>query len=369
MGDQVGRLQDQIGGLQDNVTQGKNKHKDLSRNLDNVMAMLKTIPSDTGAKIDEAKRSAAVASKAASGLLEQTMDLNEDLVHLQHSYNKLSEDTRKANDAINDAGKDVAEARDKVNQVDDEVNRLLEKLKPIKKLESNLNRNISQLRDLIKQARKQAASIKVSVQSGSGCVRTYHADIKKGTYNMVTLNVRTTVADNLLFYLPSADTSDFLAIEMRKGKVIFQWDVGSGVGRVEYPSFEINTGKWYRIEAERSGRNGSLIIRPSEGGPTPMREVGQAPKGYTILDVDNKAPLFVGGMKETAKKHDVVKRTTFTGCMGEAFLDGKSIGLWNFRTTGGDCSGCVVRYMSSFLCSFYHILLCRSFKSYCVTPF
>uniref|UniRef100_A0A8C4QNK3 Laminin domain-containing protein n=1 Tax=Eptatretus burgeri TaxID=7764 RepID=A0A8C4QNK3_EPTBU len=274
MGDQVGRLQDQIGGLQDNVTQGKNKHKDLSRNLDNVMAMLKTIPSDTGAKIDEAKRSAAVASKAASGLLEQTMDLNEDLVHLQHSYNKLSEDTRKANDAINDAGKDVAEARDKVNQVDDEVNRLLEKLKPIKKLESNLNRNISQLRDLIKQARKQAASIKVSVQSGSGCVRTYHADIKKGTYNMVTLNVRTTVADNLLFYLPSADT-----------------------------------------------------------------------------------------------KHDVVKRTTFTGCMGEAFLDGKSIGLWNFRTTGGDCSGCVVRYMSSFLCSFYHILLCRSFKSYCVTPF
>ena len=44
---------------------------------------------------------------------------------------------------------------------------------------------------------------------------------------------------------------DFLAIEMRKGKVNFLWDVGSGVGRVEYPDLAINDGNWHRIEATR----------------------------------------------------------------------------------------------------------------------
>lgn len=30
--------------------------------------------------------------------------------------------------------------------------------------------------------------------------------------------------------------------------------------------------------------------------------------------------------------------------MGETFLDGKPIGLWNYRERQGDCKGCVVRY-------------------------
>lgn len=44
---------------------------------------------------------------------------------------------------------------------------------------------------------------------------------------------------------------DFLALEMRKGKVNFLWDVGSGVGRVEYPHHTIHDGNWHRIEASR----------------------------------------------------------------------------------------------------------------------
>lgn len=38
---------------------------------------------------------------------------------------------------------------------------------------------------------------------------------------------------------------------MRKGKVSFLWDVGSGVGRVEYPDLTIDDSSWYRIEASR----------------------------------------------------------------------------------------------------------------------
>lgn len=46
--------------------------------------------------------------------------------------------------------------------------------------------------------------IKVSVSSGGDCIRTYRPEIKKGSYNTVIVNVKTAVADNLLFYLGSA---------------------------------------------------------------------------------------------------------------------------------------------------------------------
>lgn len=43
--------------------------------------------------------------------------------------------------------------------MEDEADRLLEKLQPIKKLQDNLRRNISQIKELINQARKQANSV------------------------------------------------------------------------------------------------------------------------------------------------------------------------------------------------------------------
>lgn len=47
----------------------------------------------------------------------------------------------------------------KVKDLEDEADRLLEKLQPIKKLQDNLRRNISQIKELINQARKQANSV------------------------------------------------------------------------------------------------------------------------------------------------------------------------------------------------------------------
>uniref|UniRef100_A0A8C7HQE2 Laminin subunit alpha 2 n=1 Tax=Oncorhynchus kisutch TaxID=8019 RepID=A0A8C7HQE2_ONCKI len=132
---------------------------------------------------------------------------------------------------------------------------------------------------------------------------------------------------------------------MRKGKVNFLWDVGSGVGKVEYPDMTINDGNWHRIEASRNGINGTISVHALEGpkaGIMPTSKSGTSPEGYTILDVDQNAYLFVGGMLGSVKKADAVKTTTFSGCMGETYLDNKPIGLWNYRDREGDCKGCVV---------------------------
>uniref|UniRef100_A0A4W3IE40 Basement membrane-specific heparan sulfate proteoglycan core protein n=1 Tax=Callorhinchus milii TaxID=7868 RepID=A0A4W3IE40_CALMI len=333
------------GNLQNRLKDGAGKNKNLLKALNDTLAKLHAIPNDAGTKLQAAKDKAKQANDTANAVLEEIKDLNQNLLGLQDNSSKLEDDVAKVNSAIIDPAKTISEADTMVKKLEEETDRLLDKLKPIKNLQDTVGRNISHIKELINQARKHANSIKVSVASGGDCIRTYRPDIKKGTLNSIILNVRTSELENLLFYLGSAKFTDFLAIEMRKGKVNFLWDVGSGVGRVEYPDLIINDFYWYRIEASRFQRNGTISVRALEGPrgsimPTIYHAV--SPEGYTILDVDTNAYLFVGGLTEKVKKADAVKTTTFSGCMGETFLDGKPIGLWNYKDRQGECKGCVV---------------------------
>nr|XP_054604109.1 laminin subunit alpha-2 isoform X1 [Nothobranchius furzeri] len=336
---------DDVAGLKGRVKAARDKTRDLFKAANGTMVMLGAIPNDTAAKLAATKAVAAEANATATDVLERLRDLNLRIGGLQQNYSELEDTVNSANQIIQDPEQNIHAAGAKVKDLEDEADRLLEKLQPIKKLQDNLRRNISQIKELINQARKQANSIKVSVSSGGDCLRSYRPDIRKGRYNTIILHVKTTTPDNLLFYLGSAKYVDFLALEMRKGKVNFLWDVGSGVGRVEYPHLTIHDGNWHRIEASRNGLNGTISIYPLEGtkaGMMPTPASSNSPTAFTILDVDQNAYLFVGGIFGTIKKAEAVRTSTFSGCMGETFLDGKPIGLWNYRKREGDCKGCVV---------------------------
>ncbi|KAM6279709.1 laminin subunit alpha-2 [Porphyrio hochstetteri] len=336
---------DNLDSMQNRLKDADEKNSILLRALNETLGKLSAIPNDTAVKVQAAKDKARQANDTANDVLAQIKDLNQNLLGLRNNYSKLADDVAKTNAVVKDPIKNIADADSSIKTLEKEADRLLDKIKPIKELQDNLGKNISQIKELINQARKQANSIKVSVSSGGNCIRTYRPEIKKGTYNTVIVNVKTVVADNLLFYLGSAKFTDFLAIEMRKGKVSFLWDVGSGVGRVEYPDLTIDDGFWYRIEASRTGKNGTISVRALDGPKAsivPATFSAVSPPGYTILDVDANAMLFVGGLTEKIKKSDAVRVTTFTGCMGETFLDSKPIGLWNFRDIEGDCKGCAV---------------------------
>uniref|UniRef100_A0A663E5D9 Laminin subunit alpha-2 n=1 Tax=Aquila chrysaetos chrysaetos TaxID=223781 RepID=A0A663E5D9_AQUCH len=336
---------DNLDNMQNRLKDADEKNSILLRALNETLGKLSAIPNDTAIKVQAAKDKARQANDTANDVLAQIKDLNQNLLGLRNNYSKLADDVAKTNAVVKDPIKNIADADSSIKTLEKEADRLLDKIKPIKELQDNLGKNISQIKELINQARKQANSIKVSVSSGGNCIRTYRPEIKKGTYNTVIVNVKTVVADNLLFYLGSAKFTDFLAIEMRKGKVSFLWDVGSGVGRVEYPDLTIDDGFWYRIEASRTGKNGTISVRALDGPKAsivPATFSAVSPPGYTILDVDANAVLFVGGLTEKIKKSDAVRVTTFTGCMGETFLDSKPIGLWNFRDIEGDCKGCAV---------------------------
>ncbi|XP_042733401.1 laminin subunit alpha-2 isoform X5 [Lagopus leucura] len=343
----VKEKEDNLDSMQNRLKDADEKNSILLKTLNETFGKLSAIPNDTAIKVQAAKDKARQANSSANDVLAQIKDLNQNLLGLRNNYSKLADDVAKTNAVVKDPIKNkiIADADSSIKHLEKEADRLLDRLKPIKELQDNLGKNISQIKELINQARKQANSIKVSVSSGGNCIRTYRPEIKKGTYNTIIINVKTVVADNLLFYLGSAKFTDFLAIEMRKGKVSFLWDVGSGVGRVEYPDLTIDDGFWYRIEASRTGKNGTISVRALDGPKAsivPATFSGVSPPGYTILDVDANALLFVGGLTGKIKKSDAVRVTTFTGCMGETFLDSKPIGLWNFRDIEGDCKGCAV---------------------------
>uniref|UniRef100_A0A673Z070 Laminin, alpha 1 n=1 Tax=Salmo trutta TaxID=8032 RepID=A0A673Z070_SALTR len=230
-------------------------------------------------------------------------------------------------------------AESKLKEAESRTERLYDRLKPLKTLGENLSRNLSEIREMINQARKQAASIKVSVLADKDCVRAYKPEMSSSNFNTLTMTVKTSEPDNLLFYLGSSSSVDFMAVEMHHGKVGFLWDVGSGHAKLEYPDIQINNNKWHRINATRFGKHGTLSVHQLESDPLPAVKT-TSPRSATVLDVNKFTLIFVGGLGGQIKKSSAVKMTQFKGCMGEASLNEKNIGLWNYAEREGQCRGC-----------------------------
>uniref|UniRef100_A0AAY4A552 Laminin subunit alpha 1 n=1 Tax=Denticeps clupeoides TaxID=299321 RepID=A0AAY4A552_9TELE len=220
-----------------------------------------------------------------------------------------------------------------------QTEQLFDRMKPLRILGENLSRNLSEIKEMISQARKQAASIKVAVSADRDCVRAYRPEISSSNVNTITLTVKTSEPDNLLFYMGSSSTVDFMALEMHRGKVAFLWDTGSGHTKLEYPDVAINNNKWHWINATRFGKQASLAVHQLDSAPMPAVKA-TAPGSSTVLDINKTTWMFVGGLSGQVKKSSAVKMTDFKGCMGEASLNEKNIGLWNFAEREGQCRGC-----------------------------
>uniref|UniRef100_A0A663M6Q6 Laminin subunit alpha-1 n=1 Tax=Athene cunicularia TaxID=194338 RepID=A0A663M6Q6_ATHCN len=285
----------------------------------------------------DVKELAVSANTSAVVGLSHFGDFSQKLLNTSSTLSRVNDTLRKTSELITDSSK---AAEKQVKEVEAQASLLLDRLKPLKMLEENLNRNLSEIKELISQARKQAASIKVAVSADRDCIRAYQPQISSTNYNTLTLNVKTAEPDNLLFYLGSNGKTDFLAVEMRRGKVALLWDLGSGSTRVEYPDFQIDNNKWHRIHATRFGKTGTLSIEEMNSNQKPSSKSATSPGTASILDVNKSTLMFIGGLGGQIKKSPAVKVTHFKGCMGEASLNGKSIGLWNYMEREGKCNGC-----------------------------
>uniref|UniRef100_A0A8P4GKR4 Laminin, alpha 1 n=1 Tax=Dicentrarchus labrax TaxID=13489 RepID=A0A8P4GKR4_DICLA len=229
------------------------------------------------------------------------------------------------------------EAQSKLEEAEHRTDRLMDRIKPLSMLGETLSRNLSDIRELIDQARRQAASIKVAVQADRDCVRSYRPQIESSNFNTLSLILKTSSPDNLLFYLSSNTTVDFLAVEMHDGKVSLAWDVGSGSTRLDFPGLDIANNRWTRINATRFGAHGSLSVHQLESESAPLPAVTATSRGPSrVLDIDRNTVIHIGGLGA----HTQVTHIKCTGCLGEASLNERNIGLWNYNSREGECGGC-----------------------------
>ncbi|KAL1287376.1 LAMA1 [Ovibos moschatus] len=312
----------------------------ITRQTNESLLILRAIPEgvrDRGAKV---KGLAMSANQSATSTLKNVMGLSQKLLNTSTDLSRVNATLQETDELLRDSSMTTLLAGRKVKDVETQANLLLDRLKPLKTLEENLSRNLSEIKLLISQARKQAASIKVAVSADRDCIRAYQPQISSTNYNSLTLNVKTSEPDNLLFYLGSSTSADFLAVEMRRGKVAFLWDLGSGSTRLEFPDFPIDDNKWHSIYVTRFGNIGSLSVKEMSAAQKPPPRTSKSPGTAKVLDVNNSTMMFVGGLGGQIKKSSAVKVTHFKGCMGEAFLNGQSIGLWNYIEREGECHGC-----------------------------
>uniref|UniRef100_A0A4W6EDC8 Laminin subunit alpha-1 n=1 Tax=Lates calcarifer TaxID=8187 RepID=A0A4W6EDC8_LATCA len=229
----------------------------------------------------------------------------------------------------------------KLEEVEHRTERLMERIKPLSMLGETLSRNLSDIRELIDQARRQAASIKVAVQADRDCVRSYRPQIQSSNFNTLSLILKTSTPKNLLFYLGSNTTVDYLAVEMHDGKVSLLWDLGSGSSRLEFPGLDITNNRWTRINATRFGAHVSLSVHQLDSESAPLPAVtATSPGSSRVLDVNRNTVIHIGGLGLHTQSPVALRSSTFQGCLGEASLNERNIGLWNYDSREGECGGC-----------------------------
>lgn len=145
-------------------------------------------------------------------------------------------------------------------------------------------------------------------------------------------------------------------------KIRFVWDVGGGIGEITHPmhiqtASDLNNDQhWYRIEAERIHNLGKLLIRPEvvpSGSSLAMGSphTNMSSAGMGRLDINSDDLLWVGGIDKAplppylhSRQHGLI------GCLHQVWLDGRPIGLWNFKSQpSGNCSACIEGYISIYL--------------------
>ncbi|KAG5268865.1 hypothetical protein AALO_G00217340 [Alosa alosa] len=339
------RLSNQSDGLVVYLTDATDRLGLLKANLRNfsqlipeAATLLKGIPSVSG-QVQEVKEQVEGVNSSLIQALGRLEHFQTKLEQSSSTVAEVNSTTRSTNEMVTDSEKTTREAASKLSEVEVRAELLFDRLKPLKMLGENLSRNLSEIKEMISQARRQAASIKVAVLAEHDCVRAYKPEVSASNINTITLTVKTTEPDNLLFYLGSSSAPDFMALETRHGKVSFLWDAGSGHAKLDYPDVQINNNKWQRINATRFGKYGTLTVQQLDSLPLPPVKA-TAPGSSTVMDITKDTWIFVGGLGGQVKKSSAVKLTQFKGCMGEASLNEKNIGLWNYAERQGQCRGC-----------------------------
>lgn len=217
----------------------------------------------------------------------------------------------------------------------------------------HLAANISDLRRKIDEARNTTNSMKLSLSGEGNCARSYRSQLAPSVTNDVQLGVKlNSSGKNMLLLLllesPKQGEKEYLALEItQENRVRFTWDAGKGPGTVTHPlQLQVHDAqrdeaeKWYRILAKRIGQIGQLKVWPVKGREEDGQEVtSRSPLGISLVNFNSNTSIFLAGVEGEQVPPGVTQGKLY-GCLGDVSIDGKPLGVYNFKTSSSKCKGC-----------------------------
>nr|XP_018899369.1 PREDICTED: laminin subunit alpha-1 [Bemisia tabaci] len=337
----------------------RNNVKKAAKDDNSIAKQLQEVSNDEASKLEETLLRAEDIIQVANEIYDNATVISSDAaINLRPQLKKLDDEGELSLQA----------AEDKITDVHSVSKRVQEQLAIMQLAEAKRNEkftlwNSTLLEKLdavkmkITQARHIADGIRLSLTSKGergSCIRSYQPDLLESSITntiVLTYAISSQHRDALLFYLPSSTTSDFLAVEMVNRKIRFVWNVGGDTGEVtnavhiQTAGDLSNDQHWYRIEAERKANVGTLYVRPQvlpfgsylrDGSPV----TGNSTGGIGRLDVSPHDRVWVGGADHKPAELRSMQ-PGLVGCLHNLFLDGRPIGLWDFRTQTEGCTACI----------------------------
>ena len=148
----------------------------------------------------------------------------------------------------------------------------------------------------------------------------------------IDLTLLTTSPNGLILYAAQSNTSDYISLELQEGRLLFQFDLGSGNVEVRSNS-TFNDGEWHVVSISREGQMGYLV---ADG----VRIANRTATGnFTQLNIIS--PLFIGGFTDYSTLPASVMQTGgFTGCIRDLQINGVSMDVVASAQLGFDVGQC-----------------------------
>ena len=167
---------------------------------------------------------------------------------------------------------------------------------------------------------------------GFGYYKLNNDVIPEGIETQIDFWFRTRQVSGLILFRASNKQDDFIAVEIRNGKVWFIFDCQAGVASINAPnSPKLNDGKWHYVKINRDRRNGKITVDGKYQGN------GESPHGATYID--KNTGVYIGGIDPEFREklpekilnsvHSMNYTVNFIGCLKELRLQKKLINLDN----------------------------------------
>lgn len=153
----------------------------------------------------------------------------------------------------------------------------------------------------------------------------------------VQLKFKTFATEGLIFFTGKDNT--FISVEMRNGKVVYQYNLGGGSTKTWKTTNSYNDGLWHKVTASREGANGRFTVDNEE-----VRDVTRPISGMAIVGADT---MFFGGYPQNHEFGRDVSNVDFDGCIDDVYITGRPVDLSENIKAYGVTPGCPVKVLCS----------------------